>query len=72
MKILCKNSASHRGLRLKACSHPFTYARERPYAKNCHCEECNDEAISSGGAWEIATGCRPRNDMLPKLSPLRK
>jgi hypothetical protein len=36
---------------------------EGAFVKRCHCEECNDEAISNGGAWEIATGCRPRNDM---------
>jgi|GEM_PF-862980 len=23
--------------------------------KPCHCEECNDEAISAGEAWEIAS-----------------
>jgi hypothetical protein len=41
---------------------PFTLERERFFAKDCHCEECNDEAISNGGNWELATGLRPRND----------
>jgi hypothetical protein len=49
--------------------YPFTYVRERTLARSCHCEECNDEAISSGRAWKIATGWRPRNDMIRKPPP---
>jgi hypothetical protein len=47
-------------------AYPVTYVRQRALARFCHCEECNDEAISSGCAWEIATGRRPRNDMIRK------